>query len=44
MAYTTEDVLTMMDDDTNKPMYENSDDELGMDLHESEDEARYVCM
>ena len=44
-VYTTEDVLTMMeDDDIQEPMCEFSDDELGIDLHDSEDESRYVCM
>ena len=38
------DILTMMDDDVNELVCAFSDDELGMDLHDSEDEARYVCM
>ena len=34
----------MEDDDIQEPMCEFSDDELGIDLHDSEDESRYVCM
>ena len=39
--YTTEDVLNLMDGDIDEPMCENSDDDLGMDLHDSDDETRY---
>ena len=39
--YTTEDVLNLMDGDVDEPMCEYSDDDLGMDLHDSEDETRY---
>lgn len=37
--YTTEDVLDMMDE-LNEPICQDSDDELELDLHDSEDETR----
>ena len=40
--YTAEDVLNLIDSDVNEPMCEYSDDDLGMDLHDSDDETRYV--
>ena len=39
--YTTQDVVNMMDD-VDEPMCENSDDDLGMDIHDSDDETRYI--
>ena len=39
--YTTEDVLNLMNVD-DEPMCENSDDDLGMDIHDSDDETRYI--
>ena len=38
--YTTEEVLQMVD--INEPMCEHSDDDLGMDLRDSDDETRYT--
>ena len=37
--YTTEDVIDMMDE-LNEPICQDSDDELELDLHDSEDETR----
>ena len=39
--YTTEDVLNMVEGDVDEPICENSDDDLGMDLQDSDDETRY---
>ena len=41
--YTTEDVINLMDGDIDEPVCENSDDDLGMDLHDSDDETRYYA-
>ena len=40
--YTTEDVLHMVEGDVDEPICENSDDDLGMDLEDSDDETRYI--
>ena len=38
--YTTEEVLHMVD--INEPMCEHSNDDLGMDLRDIDDETRYI--